>query len=98
MLGEDDPLGQVPSEAKGPEAHAERMRLQARLLDALRRLNAEQRAVVALHDIEGYTLEEFEKMLDTPIGTLKSRLHRSRAALREALAMEPSAASQRVKQ
>ena len=98
VLGEDDPLEEIPSEAEEPDAHAGRMALRARLLDALRRLNAEQRAVVALHDIEGYTLEELEKMLETPIGTLKSRLHRSRAALREALAMEPSAASQRVKE
>lgn len=73
------------------------MGLQERLLDALRRLNPEQRAVVAMHDIEGYTLEELEKILEAPLVTLKSRLHRARAALRQALEMEPSAAPERVK-
>jgi len=47
-----------------------------RILRALDRLNPEQRAVVAMHDVEGYTLEELEKVLETPLGTLKSRLHR----------------------
>ena len=94
--GDEDPLAQVPSDAEGPEAHVERMRLQARLLQALGRLNPEQRAVVALHDVEGYTLEELEEILEAPLGTLKSRLHRARAALREALAREPSAVRERV--
>lgn len=95
-VGDEDPLEQVPSEAEGPEAHAERMRLQGRLLDALRTLNPEQRAVVTMHDIEGYTLEELEKILEAPLGTLKSRLHRARAALRRELDMEPSGAAERV--
>lgn len=93
---DEDPLEQVASDAEGPEAYAERMRLQSRLLQALGQLNPEQRAVVALHDIEGYTLEELEAILGAPLGTLKSRLHRARAALREALAMEPFAAPERV--
>jgi RNA polymerase sigma factor (sigma-70 family) len=96
IAGDEDPLAELPAETDGPEAHAERGELQARLLRALARLNPEQRAVVAMHDIEGYTLEELEKILDTPIGTLKSRLHRARAALREALGMEPFAPAQRV--
>lgn len=58
---------------------------------ALAKLNPDQRALVALHDIEGYGLPELERLLDTPVGTLKSRLHRARARLRADLErqMEP---------
>jgi len=59
-------------------------------------LNVEQRAVVVLHDIEGYSLEELAHLLDTPLGTLKSRLHRARAQLRSLLMMEPKPVPLRV--
>jgi len=36
-------------------------------------------------NVEGYTLEELEKVLETPLGTLKSRLHRARQRLRALL-------------
>src|SRR5262245_6102771 len=95
--GEDDPLDAVPATSEGPEAHAERGGLRERLLAALRQLNPEQRAVVAMHDIEGYSLEELETMLETPLGTLKSRLHRARQRLRVLLPMEPFSSPERVK-
>jgi len=78
-----------------PEGGVERDRLQQRLTAALATLNPDQRALVALHDMEGYTLVELEPLLSTPLGTLKSRLHRARARLRSALAMEPSRADRR---
>lgn len=81
----------------GPESRAERGELRARLLAALDGLNAEQRAVVVLHDVEGYSLEELEPILEAPLGTLKSRLHRGRERLRALLGMEPFAAGERVK-
>jgi RNA polymerase sigma-70 factor, ECF subfamily len=65
------------------------------IVRALASLPAEQRAVVAWHDIEGYTLEELAEARDLPLGTLKSRLHRGRAALRKLL-MEPFGAPGRV--
>ncbi len=72
-----------------PDGVAEGQDTQRQLAVALNRLNPDQRALVALHDMEGYTLTELQTMLDTPLGTLKSRLHRARAALRNALGMEP---------
>ncbi len=72
-----------------PEQDAENALLHRRLAQALAELNPDQRALVALHDMEGYTLEELQDMLDTPLGTLKSRLHRARRHLRAALATEP---------
>lgn len=43
------------------------------------------RAVLTLHDIEGYTHEEISEMLDIEIGTSKSQLSRARNAVRQAL-------------
>lgn len=53
------------------------------LLDqAIARLNEDQRQLVLLHDVEGYSLPELQEMLDVPLGTLKSRLNRARGQLR----------------
>lgn len=95
--GDGNPLDGLPATEDGPPEFAERGELRARLLAALQRLNPEQRAVVVMHDIEGYALEELESILQTPLGTLKSRLHRARQQLRAHLGMEPFAASERVK-
>ena len=41
--------------------------------------------VVLLHDADGYKLTEIQELTGTPVGTLKSRLHRARARLRDLL-------------
>lgn len=75
----------LAAEDATPETALERAFTAARLQSALRGLPEPQRAVLALHDMEGYTLTELSRMLELPIGTLKSRLHRARAALRTQL-------------
>lgn len=72
----------------GPEHQAESEDVQQRLSRALQYLNADQRAVVILHDIEGYTLNELQYVLEVPVGTLKSRLNRAHAQLRQRLEAE----------
>jgi len=52
--------------------------------------------VLSLHDIEDYSLPELSQIMDIPLGTLKSRLHRARARLRELLAAERIVAADRV--
>lgn len=96
--GEDNPLDALPAAKEGPEEHAERASLRDSLLEALGQLNPEQRAVIAMHDVEGYSLEELETILETPLGTLKSRLHRARQRMRALLPMEPFSGGERVKQ
>jgi RNA polymerase sigma-70 factor, ECF subfamily len=49
---------------------------------ALQRLPEDFRTVVLLCDVEGFTYEEIANMLDVPIGTIRSRLHRGRNLLR----------------
>lgn len=59
-------------------------------------LSEDQRTILILHDIEGYSLNELQIVLNAPLGTLKSRLHRARNALQEILEVEPFAENRRV--
>jgi RNA polymerase sigma factor (sigma-70 family) len=52
---------------------------------ALASLPVDFRAVIILCDIEEFTYEEIAKIVDIPIGTVRSRLHRARKMLRESL-------------
>ena len=52
---------------------------------ALKQLPEDFRTVVLLCDVEGYTYEEIANMLDVPIGTIRSRLHRGRNLLKTEL-------------
>jgi RNA polymerase sigma factor (sigma-70 family) len=57
------------------------------LENALARLSGKQRAVIALHYLYGYTLDESAKVLGCRPGTARSHLSRGLRALREALAV-----------
>jgi len=52
---------------------------------AIGRLRRDHREVVVLREIEGYDYEEIAEILDIPVGTVRSRLHRGRARLKEEL-------------
>lgn len=87
----DEVLDYMPGSTTGPDHDTEAHLMQSQLHQLMQNLNEDQRHVVMLHDMEGYTLSELEQILDTPIGTLKSRLHRARKAIKDGLKMEPSA-------
>ena len=91
-------LDEHKDEIPDPAENVEAVLLQNRLQDALNQLNEDQHAVMILHDVEGYTLNEIHGMFDVSIGTLKSRLNRARSRLRELLKnMEPFGVIKRVK-
>ena len=50
-----------------------------------RRLSVDERAIVVLHHVEGLQLAEIAEILGVPLGTVKSRLHRSLETMRAAL-------------
>lgn len=53
---------------------------------ALNSIPVDFRTVIILSDLEGFTYEEMSKILDIPIGTVRSRLHRARNMMKEKLA------------
>ncbi len=52
---------------------------------AINELTVDFRTVILLCDVEGFTYEEISKIIDIPIGTVRSRLHRARNILKEKL-------------
>ena len=81
----------APSLAAAPSAGAS---LELRDLEqAIALLPREQREVVLLAGREGKRYEEIAAMLDVPVGTVRSRLSRARAKLRELMGMEEFAAA-----
>ena len=69
----------------------------AALRDALGTLPDEQREVVLLVGLEEFSYAEAAKILDVPIGTVMSRLHRGRERLRQLLATQGGPSLRRVK-
>ena len=71
-----------------PSLNHERLERMKILDSALSRLSDEHRLIVLLHDTEGYKLTEIQDLIGIPVGTVKSRLHRARARLREILSQD----------
>lgn len=76
---------QVPDPAGGPGDRLEREELAAQVRAALDTLSDEHRTVLVLRDIDGCDYEAMAEMLDVPLGTVRSRLHRARLQLRAQL-------------
>lgn len=73
------------SEAERPDRLAETREMGEILKDALSRLDSLSRWMVLLSDVEGFSYEEIAAIADVPVGTVKSRLHRARMAMRRML-------------
>ncbi len=85
---EDDSWQPPADEAEGPE-HTAMLRSRHRALSAaLQQITPDQRAAILLYDIEGYDYQEIAQMQGVSLGTVKSRIHRGRLALRDLLAAQ----------
>lgn len=60
------------------------------ITNALNSIDVDFRTVIILSDLEGFKYDEMAKILDIPIGTVRSRLHRARNLLKEKLAQYAS--------
>ncbi len=82
--------GRTPTEphATGAAATAEQRELQERVAWALEQLDDEFRVAVVLKDIEDMDYAAIADVLEVPVGTVKSRIHRGRLMLRELLRAE----------
>ncbi len=76
----------------GPSEEAERALEREKVAAAWRHLPKEQRLLLALHDIEGYTVVEIQSLTGLKEGTIKSRLHRARVRLGRLLLRDEPAA------
>ncbi|MHC4225597.1 MAG: RNA polymerase sigma factor [Planctomycetota bacterium] len=75
----------LPSAPRDPEGAASGAEVQARVQQALQTLPPDLRAAVVLYDLEGQSYRDVAEVLGVPEGTVKSRIHRGRQALREQL-------------
>jgi RNA polymerase sigma-70 factor (ECF subfamily) len=82
----DDVIGQliVPGEAS-PEQMVEARELYQLVYEAISKLQFKQRATLALYYLHDFSLAEIAKIMNCPVGTVKSRLHHARQNLRREL-------------
>jgi RNA polymerase sigma factor (sigma-70 family) len=80
----DDP-GDLIHKPEDPETATERAELSNAIQDCLNRLPDDFRVVAVLADVQGYEYGEVAQVIGKPLGTVKSRLARARARLRECL-------------
>jgi RNA polymerase sigma-70 factor (ECF subfamily) len=81
-----DPLDEdFPDLEPGPEELLIRQEQEEAFMKALGQLAVPHRAVLLLHYIEEFPLEEIARITGTQLGTVKSRLHYARKALRQLL-------------
>ncbi|MCD6303764.1 MAG: sigma-70 family RNA polymerase sigma factor [Planctomycetes bacterium] len=86
--GQADSLTAAMARRRSPAPDAAAMSAEGRrkVAEALEELDDEFRLVVVLCDMEEMDYAQIARVLDVPIGTVKSRLHRARCLLREKLA------------
>jgi RNA polymerase sigma-70 factor (ECF subfamily) len=75
----------LPSNEPSPEGRYRSKEIGQAIQSALDQLSKSSRAVIVLKEIEGLPYEEIAKVLDTSVGTIKSRLSRAREELRRFL-------------
>ena len=89
----DDPLetenGAIPrpiyDPTENPETLYEKKVIQQVIQRGLLKLREDQRELIVLRDLQGFSYEEIGKIFGLPEGTIKSKLHRARADLKERL-------------
>ena len=82
----DDAGDRLASREAGPEQAYEQMNLDPEIQQALDELPADFRVAVVLCDLEQLSYEEIAATLGIKVGTVRSRIHRGRVLLRQALA------------
>ena len=75
----------VPDEGESPEEHMQRRELAGTIQTGINTLPADQRTVLVLSDVQGMSYEEIAAITNASLGTVKSRLSRARAKLRDYL-------------
>lgn len=76
----------IESRDENPQEYVEHRELGSQIEQAIAGLREEYRTVIVLRHVEGHAYDEIAEIMDLPLGTVKTYLHRARAELRESLA------------
>ena len=83
--GKDDEMIVEPAITTNPDERMESQDNQRKVQQALNQLDDDDRRIIVLKDIEDRSYDDIAEILDIPKGTVRSRLHRARLALKEKL-------------
>jgi len=78
----------LPTTGDAPPKAADRELRIEQITRAMRHMNSEQCALIAMRDVEGLSIEELCRITGKPAGTVKAQLHRARAKLGRLLSNE----------
>ena len=84
-----DKYSQVAASEALPVEQLEKMEMQERVQYEISRLPDKYRSVIVLKYMEELPLQEISEILDLPLGTVKTRIHRGREALRKQMSQLP---------
>lgn len=84
--GDGGPISGISYPGLDPAQEAEEQEIHEMVHRELNGLNPDDRLIILLHDLQDIPYEEMSQILCIPIGTVKSRLHRARQALKTRLA------------
>ncbi|AIE58689.1 RNA polymerase sigma factor SigW [Bacillus methanolicus] len=87
VLGSDGltMYSQIAADTALPEEELQSLELQETIQKEISKLPEKYRTVIVLRYIEELSLNEISEILDLPLGTVKTRIHRGREALRQQL-------------
>ncbi|WHX25391.1 RNA polymerase sigma factor SigW [Virgibacillus halodenitrificans] len=80
-----DMYSQLPDQGKLPGEEVESLELKRYIHHEISELPPKYRSVITLRYLEEFSLQEISEILDIPLGTVKTRIHRAREALRKRL-------------
>lgn len=83
--GDDEKPIEIKDDSPTPQDTVEINETQLEVRRAISELSDEYKAVITLFDIEGLSYDEISSIINIPVGTVKSRLNRARAALKKNL-------------
>lgn len=86
-IADAEALGHVDrfSEQDTPEALLESEEIRSAVITAIRELPEDLRTAIMLRELDGMSYEEIAQSMDCPVGTVRSRIFRARAAIEEKL-------------
>lgn len=80
-----DMYSQLATDARLPEEEVQGMELEKMIYQEIANLPPIYRSIITLRYLEEFSLKEISEIMDLPLGTVKTRIHRGREALRKKL-------------